>query len=145
MPTDTTDVAAQFLKSPHGIYSALHLTIDEMAMIKEDSWNHDIWGIAPDEHDDKTKTPQQHKLHNAVPLCFYYGAQDVWVWNESRDRLIASRGRQQEQEQDEATDLPWKPLMIIDDKDIPHGFTVNHSQIIAEKTFDLIKQLIREN
>lgn len=139
MPTHTTDAAARFLKSPNGIYSALYVTIDEMAMIKKDSWNHDIWGIPRDEHGDgdNAKTPQ----YSVVPLCFYYGAQDVWVWNESRDRLIASRGRRR---QDVATDL-WKPLMIIDDNDVPHGFIVHHNQIMAEKTFDLITQLLRES
>ena len=132
MPTHTTDVIAGFLKSPNGIHSALYMTIDEMAMIKKDSWNHDIWGIPHDEHgDDNAKTPR----HSAVPLCFYYGAQDVWVWNESRDRLIASRGRRR---QDVATDL-WKPLMIIDDNNIPHSFVIDHNQIIVEKIFNLIK------
>lgn len=116
------------------------MTIDEMAMIKQDSWNHDIWGFSPDDEHDGEKEKAKKRPHTAVPLCFYYGAQDVWVWNESRDRLIASRGRRQD---DETTDL-WKPIMIIDDKDVPHGFIVDHSQIIAEKTFDLISQLIRE-
>lgn len=132
MPTQTTDVAAKFLKSPNGIYSALHMTIDEMAMIKKDTWNHNIWGIPPDDHGERATTS-----HAAVPLCFYFGAQDIWVWNEARDRLMALRGRPL----DEATGQ-WKPLMIIDNNNIPHGFIVDHGQIIAEKTFDLINLLI---
>lgn len=135
MPTHTSDAAAGFLKSPNGVYSALYLAADEMAKIKEDNWNHNIWGIQRDDHNERAKTPLA-----AVPLCFYFAAQDVWVWNEARDRLIAFRGRQQ----DETTDL-WKPLMIIDDKDVPHGFVIDHSQIMAEKTSDLINELIRES
>lgn len=135
MPSHATDAVAGFLKSPNGVYSALFLLTDELAMIKEDNWNINIWGVSRDDHSERAKTP-----HTAVPLRFYFGAQDVWVWNEARDRLIASRGRPK----DEATDI-WKPLMIIDDTDVPHGFVVDHNQIIAEKTFDLISQLIRES
>ena len=135
MPTHTTDAAAKFLKSPNGIYSALYMTIDEMAMIKKDTWNHNIWGIPPDDYSERATT-----LPTAVPLCFYFGAQDIWVCNEARDRLMALRGRLL----DGAKEL-WKPLMIIDNNNIPHGFIVDHNQIIAEKTFDLINLLIRES
>jgi hypothetical protein len=106
-----------------------------MAMIKEDTWSDSIWGTPRDEHVERAGTS-----HTAVPLCFYFGAQDVWVWNESRDGLIALRGRLQ----DNATEL-WKPLMIIDDKNIPHGFIVDHNKIVAEKAFELINQLFRES
>lgn len=35
--------------------------------------------------------------------------------------------------------------MIIDDKNIPHGFIVDHNKIVAEKAFELINQLFRES
>lgn len=133
MPAHTSDAAARFLKSPNGIYSALYLTVDEMAMIQGDTWNISIWGTPQDEHGERARTSGM-----AVPLCFYFGAQDVWVWNESRDRLIALRGRLK----DDVKKL-WKPLMIIDEKNIPHGFVVDHNKVVAEKAFELISQLAK--
>ena len=133
MPAHTSDAAAGLLKSPNGIYSALYMTVDEMAMMKGDTWNVSIWGSPQDEHGERARTSSI-----AVPLCFYFGAQDVWVCNESRDRLIALRGRLK----DNVKEL-WKPLMIIDDKNIPHGFVIDHNKAVAEKTSELIKQLAK--
>jgi Lipid-droplet associated hydrolase len=130
MPQDVGYAAASFLKSPAGVYSALHLGTDEMVMIQRDKWDETVWGQSSEGTDCKgTTTP--------VPLRFYFGrqvswfnhcerqqnlhvkSQDVWVWDDARDELISSRGRSNEQSSD-----PWKPLMIVDEDNVPHGFIV---------------------
>ena len=45
--------------------------------------------------------------------------QDHWVSNHVRDELIAARGREKEDKSSS------KPLMLIDDNDIPHSFCIS--------------------
>ena len=132
LPYHTADAAAAFLKSPDGVYAALHLATDEMATIKEDRWDDAIWGAPADECDDRAP--------DVVPLRFYFGRNDVWVWSEARDRLIAERGRSI----DETTDS-WKPVMVVDNGHIPHGFIVAHSEVVAQKASDMITKLFSQD
>ena len=134
MPAHTGDAVAGWLKSPNGIYSTFYLATDEMEMIKEDTWNDTVWNAPPDEHSEVARSSGI-----TVPLCFYFGKVDVWVWNESRDRLIASRGRLTQ----DATEL-WKPLMIVDDGNVPHDFIVDHNRVIAEKASEMIIELFHK-
>ena len=78
---------------------------DEVLQITEDRWNEDIWGAA---------TPD---LGSSNPrLVFYFGADDHWVANHTRDELIAARGSKEEGD--------GKPRMYIDDTNIPHSFCI---------------------
>ena len=63
IPAHIGKATAEFLKSPMGVYQALHLTIDEMKMIKHDSWDEVVWGSSAAE------------AEKTVPLRFYFGAE----------------------------------------------------------------------
>jgi hypothetical protein len=49
-----------------GVYQALHLTIDEMKMIRQDRWDETVWGSSQSKAQCQTE---------AVPLRFYFGEQ----------------------------------------------------------------------
>ncbi|KAF4609845.1 hypothetical protein G7Y89_g15778 [Cudoniella acicularis] len=118
MPDDSAGVTLRFLKSPMGIWQALHLAQDEMETITEDRWDHDIWGIEHEEVDSKVDIPK---------LIFYFGENDHWVANHTRDALIAARGNP-----DHGSNSS-KPIMLIDKNGVDHGFCIRHSESIAEK------------
>lgn len=118
MPHDAADVTASFLRSRMGIWQALHLAKDEMDTITEDRWDEDIWGIEHKDPDQKRRIPT---------LIFYFGENDHWVANHTRDALIAARGRG---EDDTSSS---KPIMMIDENGVDHGFCIRHSESIAEK------------
>ncbi|KAH8658685.1 hypothetical protein BGZ60DRAFT_472038 [Tricladium varicosporioides] len=118
MPEDAAGVTLRFLRSPIGIWQALHMAKDEMETITEDRWDEDIWGIEHTEADSKVDIPK---------LIFYFGENDHWVANHTRDALIAARGNPD-------TDMKSsKPIMLIDKNGVDHGFCIRHSESIAEK------------
>ncbi|KAH0559719.1 hypothetical protein GP486_003769 [Trichoglossum hirsutum] len=129
MPPHAAQTSAEFLKSPWGVRQALFMAKDEMREIKEDIWDEAIWG-----------SPDTTSSSASVPLKFYFAENDVWVSNRARDALIASRGRSTSSS---AAPLDsWKPAMIIDDNKIPHGFVIDHSELVAEKVKSLIEEII---
>ena len=84
---------------------------DEMMEITEDKWDEDLWGPA--------------RSRSAIPtprLIFYFGKDDHWVANRTRDELIAARGYQA------GSGEQWKAKMLIDDEDIPHSFCFRQCQ-----------------
>ena len=80
---------------------------DEMREITEDRWDEDIWGSSA------------ASIERPCPkLIFYFGTNDHWVANRTRDELIASRASKEGESEN------WKPKMLIDDEDIPHSFCI---------------------
>lgn len=113
MPDDASAVTAGFLRSGKGVWQALHMARDEMDVITEDRWDEDIWGI---EHEDEDEKKEGRKL---VPkLVFYFGQNDHWVADHTRDALIAARGGNGAENKKSA------PKMLVDQDGIPHGFSV---------------------
>lgn len=90
---------------------------DELNEITEDKWRDDIWGA--------------EKQRAKTDLMFYFGQDDHWVANETRDTLLEVRGRTAEGD----IDL-WKPLMKVDELGISHSFCIEHSEIIANRVAD---------
>lgn len=80
-----------------------------METITEDRWDEDIWGIEHEDLDQKRQIPK---------LIFYFGENDHWVANHTRDALIATRGRA---EDDTSSS---KPIMMIDENGVDHGFCI---------------------
>ncbi|TVY65636.1 Lipid droplet-associated hydrolase [Lachnellula suecica] len=118
MPHDAVDVTTRFLRSRMGIWQALHMAKEEMETITEDRWDEDIWGIEHTDIDVKAEIPK---------LIFYFGDNDHWVANHTRDALIAARG------QSDCDNGSSKPIMLIDKGGVDHGFCIRHSESIAEK------------
>ena len=82
--------------------------LDEMKEITEDRWDEDIWGVA-------NPKPENQNLK----LIFYFGQNDHWVADHTRDNLIAARAFQ------EGTSSAWKPKMLVDHEGIPHSFCIS--------------------
>jgi pimeloyl-ACP methyl ester carboxylesterase len=88
-----------------------YLAGHEMRTITADTWDDELWGLskAQNSNSDKTK------------LYFYFGTNDHWVADETRDELIAARAATG-QAGDEN-----KPTMEIDTHGTPHGFCISKS------------------
>ena len=77
-----------------------------MNQITKDRWNEEIWGSA-----------------NPAPGCpapklrLYFGADDHWVEDRSRDEMIKLRGWREGGE-------AWKAKMDIDEEGVPHSFCI---------------------
>lgn len=100
-----------------------------MKMITEDRWDEDVWGIEhEDEDEDRLDIPK---------LIFYFGQNDHWVAEHTRDALIAARGRKPDSKSS-------KPIMLIDENGVDHGFCIRHSESIAEKVAMWIEDIIKE-
>lgn len=102
---------------------------DEMETITEDRWDGDIWGI---EHDD-----DDEQKYEIPKLVFYFGQNDHWVADHTRDALIAARGRENNKSSN-------KPVMLIDENGVDHGFCIRHSESIAEKVSVWIEEIFNK-
>lgn len=80
-----------------------------MKTITADAWDDELWGVSK----------AQDLSSNKTKLYFYFGTDDHWVANETRDELIAARAATG-QSGDEN-----KPTMEIDTHDTPHGFCIS--------------------
>ncbi|THV98416.1 hypothetical protein D6D26_06367 [Aureobasidium pullulans] len=126
-PSPAAETTTAFLKSPGGVRQALSLAGHEMRTITADAWDDELWGVsqAQDSSDNKTK------------LFFYFGTNDHWVADETRDELIAARA---------AIGTPGdekKPTMEIDTYGTPHGFCIKHNDLVAKKVEQYIDELMR--
>jgi len=130
MPDDAAEVTTRFLRSRMGIWQALHMAKDEMEQITEDRWDKDIWGAENEDADHKFEVPK---------LIFYFGQNDHWVADHTRDQLIASRGR------GDGETKSSKPIMLIDENGVDHGFCIRHSESVAEKVKVWIEDLMSDS
>lgn len=82
-----------------------------MKTITADAWDDELWGISKAQGSDNDKTK----------LYFYFGTDDHWVANETRDELIAARAATGKTGDED------KPTMEIDTHGTPHGFCISKS------------------
>lgn len=99
---------------------------DEMRCIKCNTWDDEIWGAA---HISPLGIPRPK-------LFFYFGDDDHWVADRTRNDLISLRGRGVGQEE------AWKPKMEIDHLGIPHAFPDAFSVAIAEKVKKYVQEIV---
>ncbi|KAA8568579.1 hypothetical protein EYC84_007596 [Monilinia fructicola] len=129
MPDEAAKVTTSFLRSKNGIWQALHLARDEMNTITEDKWDSEIWGVEHSEESQSDITPPR--------LIFYFGENDHWVASHTRDALIAARASPVPTPTSSTTSFSIKasnkPIMMIDNEGIDHGFCINHSETMAHK------------
>ncbi|KAI7330805.1 hypothetical protein KC315_g5474 [Hortaea werneckii] len=148
-------VTAAFLCSENGVRQALHMARDEMHEITHDKFSDDVWGTSGTEGDEE-KTLQSkatavvnkqaaasrasHMRRQTTKLYFYWGKNDHWVADNTRDAILAARAQK-------ATDNQGlekaKPVMEIDQHGSPHGFCLNpvHSDLVATKVANWVKEI----
>ncbi|KAJ4388699.1 hypothetical protein N0V93_006158 [Gnomoniopsis smithogilvyi] len=123
MPPHATEVTTNFLTSRDGVYQALYLGFDEMAVISEESWAEELWEIADE--------AVAHK-HEVPKFFILFGGQDHWVSNEHRDRFIETREEHVKRE-----GVPGhkrgRTRIEVDETGLPHDFCISHSETVAEK------------
>lgn len=121
---------------------------DEMQTITTDKWTDDIWGIG-------TGTGTGASANKPTPtprLVFYFGQNDHWVAEQTRDEIMALRGRQESD----------GPKMLVCDDGVPHAFClseyilyllgcvgfadvgIGHSGVVAGKVTGMIGDIVGE-
>ncbi|KAI1204570.1 uncharacterized protein F4807DRAFT_465481 [Annulohypoxylon truncatum] len=120
-PAHAAGVTTRWLKSRDGVWQTLHMGMDEMKVIGEDSWDEELWEIAHDA-----------KAHDKVvpKFFFFFGRNDDWVASHYRDEFIRKREKQ--------TD---RTKLIVDEGNIPHAFCIKDSEVVAEKVSTWINQI----
>ncbi|KAI7271954.1 hypothetical protein KC345_g7158 [Hortaea werneckii] len=155
MPNTMATITAAFLCSENGVRQALHMARDEMHEITDDKFSDDIWGTTGNA-DDEGKVLQSkasavvnkqadasrdlHMRRSTTKLYFYWGKNDHWVADNTRDTILAARA--QKSTDNHMLDRA-KPVMEIDQHDIPHGFCLKpeHSDLVAEKVAKWVKEI----
>lgn len=149
MPLAGAAITAQFLQSQHGVYQALHMARDEIAQLTHDQWSDGFWGVSTPGDASSTALERaaggiaepsrsQHPEKPHTQLHFYWGSDDHWVAQDTRDRVIATRARTDGKNGDER-----KPIMEIDGHGIGHAFCLSElgNQVVAKKCADWISGL----
>ncbi|KAL8858846.1 MAG: hypothetical protein Q9178_004650 [Gyalolechia marmorata] len=143
-PEHAARTTTAFIKSPIGIKESLFLGKDEMDMITNDKWGEEVWGAATE-----PGTNSKDTIHSN--LVFFWGQNDKWVAQKTRNELIAARGFRRSKASASAASSTsdvsspadgWKPTMWIDDKKIPHGFCIKHSEVVAEQVSTWVEDII---
>ncbi|KAJ5512595.1 hypothetical protein N7463_002147 [Penicillium fimorum] len=119
-PVHALDTTCAFLKSPRGVRQALYMAADEMRTITSDKWSDDVWGAA------SAREP-------IAKLFFYFGRNDHWVADQTRDEIVAVRGRKGGE---------VGPTMIVCEEGLPHAFCLKHSGVMARKVAGMIGQIV---
>jgi hypothetical protein len=66
LPQHVGKAAAEWMKSPMGVYQAMYLTKDSLRIIGADSWDDTVWGSSGE---------AKSSDHKPVPLRLYFGEQ----------------------------------------------------------------------
>lgn len=120
MPDAGAEVTAQFLQSKHGVWQALHMAKDELAQLTHDKWSDEFWGASSAISaavDSSAVLPPSH-----TQLFFYWGSNDHWIAQNTRDKIIQTRAKVEGQAGDEC-----KPTMEVDSNGIGHAFCLSES------------------
>jgi len=112
---------------------------DEMRQIAHDTWSESLWGTRPVQgaasivivKSNDSTTPASPKLY------FYFGENDHWVADTTRDNLISTRARRGSFAEDN------RPVMEVDTNGVPHGFCLRpeHNEIVAERVVAYVMEM----
>ncbi|PKY06205.1 hypothetical protein P168DRAFT_316226 [Aspergillus campestris IBT 28561] len=118
MVTATTS----FIKSKRGVRQALHMAADEMQTITADKWSDDVWGV-PGAGEPLTR------------LFFYFGRNDHWVAERTRDDIIHMRGRH----------VAGGPKMVVCEEGLPHAFVLKRgdTDVMATKVAGMVMEIVQ--
>lgn len=143
MPDAGANVTAQFLQSKYGVWQALHMAKDELAQLTHDKWSDEFWGTSSTISATVVKCAADNTSSSIRPashtqLYFYWGSNDHWIAQNTRDRIIQTRAKVEGQAGDER-----KPTMEVDSNGIGHAFCLSESgnQIVAARCAGWIESL----
>ncbi|GAB7343765.1 hypothetical protein MBLNU457_1739t1 [Dothideomycetes sp. NU457] len=128
MPSEAATTTAAFVKSAMGVTQALYLAKNELDVITTDMWDDEVWGV--EKAKGKSKRPK---------MFFYFGENDHWVADKTRDDLIAARASK------EVVGDEDKPVMEIDKQGVGHDFCIRQSEPVARKVAEYVQQTVQTN
>lgn len=115
MPPHAEDATARFLESRDGVHQALHLGMDEMAVISEEAWAEELWEIADE--------AAAHR-HEVPKFFILFGREDHWVAAKYRDRFIRDREEHATRE-----GVPGhkrgRTRIVVEEDGLPHDFCLS--------------------
>ncbi|KAL2797031.1 hypothetical protein BJX66DRAFT_118369 [Aspergillus keveii] len=129
-PLEAAHATCEFLRSKRGVRQALHMAADEMRTITSDKWSDDVWGVSS-----PSATKTASNLAPPAQLFFYFGRDDHWVAERTREEIVTSRGGGNEEE-------GKGPRMVVCEEAVPHAFCLRHSELMAGKTADMIWDIL---
>ncbi|KAI5285211.1 hypothetical protein KEM54_000746 [Ascosphaera aggregata] len=116
----------------------------EMKEIQSDRWEDDIWAISPHATDSDQNKASNHRM------IFYFGRDDHWIANSTRDKLIRVK---EEQKAKLGADSERLRFVVCENK-VAHGFCIHrdsfefspltvagHSDIMAHKVATFVKEI----
>ena len=168
-PEAAARVTASFLASPMGVRQAIYLAQHELLEMREDRWSDEVWGA-------HTQTPDGKRKENTRPnasassltkslsgddtkssrpaLFFYWGANDHWISNRTRDAVIASRAAllsptkttPESLQAHNTSTAPTRsgPRMEIDQNGLPHDFCTAEkaSVMVADRVAEYVREVL---
>lgn len=110
-----------WLKSRDGVWQAIHLGRLELRHVGADRWEETFWDAADAADGQAAVAPK---------FFFFYGKHDHWVDNDLRDEFIAR--------QKARGDPQGRPVLEVDEGDIPHAFSVQEGMCHLDKLTNYI-------
>ncbi|KAL2835509.1 hypothetical protein BJY01DRAFT_223578 [Aspergillus pseudoustus] len=135
-PREAAAATCSFLRSKRGVRQALHMAADEMRTITTDKWTDDVWGVSSPPTGEAKSKPE---LAPPAQLFFYFGRNDHWVAERTREEIVAARGSAETKDGGKGKG----PRMVICEEAVPHAFCLRHSELMAGKTADMISEILR--
>lgn len=130
--------ADDFLKSRGGVRQSLHLGRDEMRVIAEEKWDEALWDVVPPpagSSSSSSSSASSSSPRRASPkFFFWFGQNDHWVADDSRDRFIRAREKQVRN---------GDARIEIDRTGLPHAFctTAKNSEAVAARTAEWLREV----
>ncbi|KAL3461570.1 hypothetical protein BJX64DRAFT_154442 [Aspergillus heterothallicus] len=129
-PREAAAATCSFLRSKRGVRQALHMAADEMRTITSDKWSDDVWGVSSPE-----LVKKESVIAAPAQLFFYFGRNDHWVAERTREEIVAARGSPNQ-------GGGRGPRMVVCEDAVPHAFCLRHSELMASKTADMIREIL---
>lgn len=120
-----------------------------MQQVTHDNWTDELWGVRPLQAvasaamtgKGNGNGAKGYAVLPAKPkLYFYWGNDDHWIADTTRDALIKTRGRARGRRRSSLGE-EGKPFMEIDRNGVPHGFCIRHSGVIAERVAEYVTEI----
>ncbi|KAF2159862.1 hypothetical protein M409DRAFT_70753 [Zasmidium cellare ATCC 36951] len=135
-----TAITAALLHSPLGVRQTIHLAADEMRQIQHDKWHpSNVWGASDPDIDITETSVKASAASPRTKLFFYWGRDDYWVDNSSRDRVIEKRARRVD-----GAGQGGRPTMVVDRHGMDHCFSLEraHGKIVAGQVAEWVREVV---
>jgi hypothetical protein len=112
------------------------MAADEMRSITTDKWSDDIWGTLTSTSTSSSHSSERSRSSNSnantdqnlSKLIFYFGRNDHWVAERTRDEIIAMKSC--------SIDGATGPKMVVCEEGLPHAFCIRkYRQYCRRLTF----------